>query len=288
MNSETFRFILGRFSCISILDCKFRYNPQLFFSNVSQEVIEPRLAKYDANLQEVEMAYTCLFIKADQNCVLIDTGMGSSGFVPVTANLVKNLRKEGIEPDEIDTVILSHGHPDHIGGVVDHEGRLVFANARYVMHTKEWDYWMSNPVLEELHLPEEFKTSILQTAQKMLSAIADRLKLVDEHNAEILPGIRAIASFGHTPGHMSVEISSEHQHLLFIGDATIHPLHIEYPELLAMVDHQPQQVLRARLELLESAEQKKVLVFAPHFPFPGLGYVAKKENRWVWQPYSAS
>jgi len=204
------------------------------------------------------------------------------------ANLVKNLRSESIEPEEIDTVILSHGHPDHIGGNLDDEGRQVFPNARYVMRKEEWDYWMSPPDLEELKLGQQFKDSILNAARRNLSAIRNQLDLVDEKNPEILPGIEAVATSGHTPGHMSIDISSDAQRLLFTGDAFIHPLHIEHPETIALVDHQPEKMIATRLQLLEKAAKEKFLVFAPHFPFPGLGHVAKKPNQWEWQPLPVS
>jgi len=259
-----------------------------FFSNVSNEWMELHLSKYTRNLQEIEMAYTCLLIETGHNRILIDTGMGSSKFVPVTANLVKNLRSESIEPEEIDTVILSHGHPDHIGGNLDDEGRQVFPNARYVMRKEEWDYWMSPPDLEELKLGQQFKDSILNAARRNLSAIRNQLDLVDEKNPEILPGIEAVATSGHTPGHMSIDISSDAQRLLFTGDAFIHPLHIEHPETIALVDHQPEKMIATRLQLLEKAAKEKFLVFAPHFPFPGLGHVAKKPNQWEWQPLPVS
>ena len=284
MTSATFRFQLGQFSCLSILDCKSSYPSELFFSNVPREQLEILLRRYTQDLQQIEIPNICLFIQAGSKRVLIDTGMGLEGFGPLTGKLLQHLRTEGIEPDEIDTVILSHGHGDHIGGNVDHEGRPVFRNARYVMHKEEWDYWMANPRLEELTINQDFKEAILAFARRNLSPIRNQFDLVVDQNTEILPGITAFTTYGHTAGHMSLDISSEGHHLLFIGDSFIHPLHIEHPETITAFDHQPEKMITTRLRLLQRAAEERSLVLASHFPFPGLGYVEHKAGQWVWQP----
>jgi glyoxylase-like metal-dependent hydrolase (beta-lactamase superfamily II) len=285
MNSETFRFQVGQFSCLSILDCKASYPPEVFFANMPKEQLQPQLRKYGNSDQAFECAYISLLVHAGERRVLIDTGMGTGGgFLPVMGKLVPHLRAEGIEPDTIDTVILSHGHPDHIGGNIDPSGAPVFPKAQFVMYKDEWEYWVSNPNLSELSLDPHFKEGILATARTNLLGIRAQLDLVQEPDTEILPGISAIATHGHTPGHMSLQISSGGESLLFVGDAFIHPIHIENPETLALVDHQPENLVKTRLRLLEKAAQEKCLVMGPHFPFPGLGHVVKGSAQWEWHP----
>ena len=288
MAPEIFRFQLGQFSCLSILDCRSPYPSELFFSGMPREQVEILLRRYAQDLQQIEIPYICLFIQAGRKRVLIDTGIGLEGFGAVTGKLIQHLRTAGIEPDEIDTVILSHGHGDHIGGNVDREGRPVFRNARYVMHKEEWDYWMANPRLEELTINQDFKEAILAFARRNLSPIRNQFDLVVDQNTEILPGITAFTTYGHTAGHMSLDISSEGQHLLFTGDSFIHPFHIEHPETITAFDHQPEKMIATRLRLLHRAAKERSLVLASHFPFPGLGYVEQTAGQWEWQPLSST
>jgi glyoxylase-like metal-dependent hydrolase (beta-lactamase superfamily II) len=178
-------------------------------------------------------------------------------------------------------VILTHGHPDHIGGNTDVEGKPAFPNARYFMRKDEWDFWTSGEAA--LKLDEHVKEVLLGFAHKNLPPIQDRIDLVD-HETEIVLGVRAVAAPGHTPGHMALAISSVGEQLLCISDAVLHPIHLEHPEWCAVVDSSPEQVVSTRHRLLNQAAAEKALVLAFHFPFPGLGHIIQKGQAWQWQP----
>ena len=166
MRSETFRFQLGSFSYIAIKDDAPRYPIGMFLTNLAKERYEPGLLQYGEDPQEIELPYTCLFIDTGRDRVLVDTGIGVDTLRPTQGKLLPLLRAEGIEPHEIGTVVLSHGHPDHVGGNLNEGGQPAFPNARYVMFRKEWDFWMSSPNLAELPVDESFKKGMLASAQK--------------------------------------------------------------------------------------------------------------------------
>ena len=288
MNTDVYRFKVGDFECMAVSDGALAYAPPLFpppaaflFANASKEQLDRSLGEHSTQPEqwtEWTSPYTCLLINAAGHLVLVDTGAG--GLSPSTGRLLQNVRAAGIAPDDIDTVILTHAHPDHTGGNIDSEGKLTFPKARYGMWKGEWDFWTSGEAAQKL---DEHGKMLLAFAQRNLPPIRNRLDLVD-HETEILPGIRAVAAPGHTPGHMAVAISSRRQQLLCISDTFLHPVHLEQPEWYAVVDFDPKQVVATRRRLLNKAAVEKALVLAFHFPFPGLGHVVQKGTGWQWQP----
>ena len=115
-----------------------------------------------------------------------------------------------------------------------------------------------------------------------LAAIGDQLELV-EPDLEITPGIRTIAAFGHTPGHLGLVIRSQSETLLNLADSVLHPLHLEHPGWYSRVDILPEQMIATRTRLLELAAREKALVLFFHFEFPSLGYVEQDDTQWSWR-----
>lgn len=286
MRDEIYRFKVGTFECMAVSDGTFAYpDPaDLLFSNAPKGQLEKTLREHDLQPEQWTQwvsPYTCLVIDTGRHRVLVDTGAGD--LVPTTGRLLQNLHTEGIQPGDIDMVILSHGHPDHIGGSTDGKSKPAFPKARYLMWRQEWDFWTSAPSLAELQVDEHLKQILLMSAQKNLPAIQGQLDLVDRET-EIVPGVHAVAAPGHTPGHMAVAISSGGEALLCSGDAAIHPIHLENPGWCATVDFSPDQVTATRHRLLGRAAREKTLVFAFHFPILGLGRVVQEGKAWRWQP----
>jgi glyoxylase-like metal-dependent hydrolase (beta-lactamase superfamily II) len=289
MNTEIYPFKVGTFECIAISDGTLIYTPPTFpppatllFTNAPRERLEQVLLEYNLRPEqwgEWTSPFICLVVNTGDHLVLVDTGAGV--LAPTTGRLLQNLKAEGIAPEEIDTVILTHGHPDHIGGNTDAQGKPAFPNARYVMWKDEWDFWTSEQA--EQRLDEHIRELLLKFARENLPPIQGQVDLFDRET-EIVPGIRAVAAPGHTPGHMALEISSEGEKLLCISDAVLHPIHLEQPQWHAAVDFDPKQVVATRRRLLDRAASGKALVLAFHFPFPGLGRAVQKGEGWQWQP----
>jgi len=289
MINGTLRFEIGGLECITVSDGTLTYTPPAFpppatllFANAPGERLEQALREHNLRLEQwVEWTspYICLVVNTGEHRVLVDTGAGS--LAPTTGRLLQNLRNLGIAPDDIDTVMLTHGHPDHIGGNTDAKGKPSFPKARFVMWKDEWDFWTSGQA--EAGLDEHVREVLLKFARENLPPIQSQLDLVDQER-EIVPGIRAVAAPGHTPGHMALAISSGGDELLVVSDTVLHPIHLEQPEWHAAVDFVPGQVLETRRRLLNRAATGKALVLAFHFPFPGLGHVIEKGEAWQWQP----
>ncbi|MFQ5793676.1 MAG: MBL fold metallo-hydrolase [Candidatus Bipolaricaulia bacterium] len=291
MNTESYHFKLGEFECVSISDGSFNYPIESFFANAPKEQLEETLRQHDLPLEHLTTPYTCLFVSTGQHRVMIDTGAGNIGaiaakFFPnvdhsttITGNLLQNMEAAGIKLADIDTVIITHAHPDHIGGTLD-DGKLVFANAHYFISKDEWDFWTSD--IATAKTPEP----MVNIARKNLEPLQDRLTLIDINDEfETVPGIQAIATVGHTPGHIALSIASGGEQLLHISDAVLYPLHLEHPEWIPVFDILPEEAAASKHRILDRAAQGKALVFAHHFPpFPNLGHVVKQGEGWQWQP----
>jgi glyoxylase-like metal-dependent hydrolase (beta-lactamase superfamily II) len=208
------------------------------------------------------------------------------GLAPTSGDLLKHLSAEGIAREEITTVVLTHAHPDHIGGVLDASGKPAFPNAQYVMSKTEWDFWTSNPDLHNLELDDGIKELLVITAQKNLLPLKGRIELLDGEK-EVVPGVHVIPAPGHTPGHIALAISSSKAQLLHVADSVLHPMHLENPAWRNAFDLNQDDAATTRQRLLDRAVADNANVLAYHFPFPGIGRVIKSGNAWKWEALNA-
>ena len=293
MSNEGFRFGIGAFECMVVRDGALAYPYPAknvfisFFVNAAEEDLREVLREHNLDLdrwEEYVSPYVSLLINAGQRKVLVDTGAG--GFAPTTGKLISSLKVAGVAPEDIDVVVLTHCHVDHIGGAVDGEGKPAFPNARYVMWRDEWDFWTSEKAAEavaKLKIEDEhLKEGLIKGPRHTLLSIRDQLDLID-HETEIVPGIRAVEASGHTPGHMAVAVTSGGKELLYISDTVIHPVHLQRLDWYSAVAIDPIRAVATRRRIFERAVAEKTLVHASHFPFPGLGYVVQEGEGWRWE-----
>jgi glyoxylase-like metal-dependent hydrolase (beta-lactamase superfamily II) len=209
-------------------------------------------------------------VNTGKNLVLFDTGMGSSKlFGPTTGRQQQSLREAGISPAQIDSVVLTHAHIDHIGGMVDAKGRKLFPSATIYIMQSDFDYWTDESD------PKKLKDFVAH-ARKNLLPYRDRIKFIKD-GEEFLPGITAMAAPGHTVGHTVFMLNSEGKSACFIGDLTHHQvLLVEKPRLEFAYDTDPKQAVSSRVRILDMLAAQKIPLMAYHFPWPGLGHVAKQ------------
>jgi len=272
-------FKIGTIQCTPVSDGSCPFPPSVFFADVPEKELQARGLRTDA----IESTFTCHLVTTARNKVLIDTGAGR--LAPSTGKLLENLTKAGVAAKEIDTVILTHAHPDHIGGAIDAEGKAVFPNARYLVGKDEYDFWTSeNPDLSAMRVPDEIKIGlILATARRSLPPLRKQIELVSKE-LEVVPGIHMVRAAGHTPGHMAVAISSGNDTVMHIGDAVIHLLQLEPSAWKPGVDVAPDQAAETRRRLLDRVAVDRLKVMAFHFPFPAVGRItSQKTGGWKWE-----
>src|SRR5215468_7604581 len=218
--------------------------------------------------------------------VLIDTGYGP-GLGPTVGLLPSTLAAAGFDPKSIDIVLISHMHGDHILGLKTPDGALAFPNAEIKVPAIDWAFWMNDDNMSRA--PEGFTKTSFGFNRKIFSNLADKVTRY-EWGREVAPGITAVETSGHTPGHTSFVIASGASQLFFQGDVTNVPdLFLRNPDWQVMFDHEPEKAVATRRRVYDMASADKLLVSGYHFPFPGLGYIEKAGSGYrlipaAWHP----
>lgn len=210
-------------------------------------------------------------LRSGERVILFDVGSGPN-FMPSAGRLGDNLAAVGIDPAEVTDVVFTHAHPDHLWGLIDDFDELVFANAAYHMGRAEWEYWRDPGTVDAM---PEARKSFAVGAQNRLGYLEDMITLF-EPGAEVLAGVEAVDTSGHTPGHMSFVLHGGGDPVLIAGDALLHHLiSFEHPKWPSGSDQDPEQGIATRLQLLDRLVADKVRVTAYHLPEPGKGRVER-------------
>ncbi len=283
MPEASHTFQVGSVYCTVLTDGYCAYPTSWFFPNADPVELAAALDRRRLPHHQVLSPYTCLLIESGRQVALVDTGGGAA--LRTTGAIVARLEIAGLRPRDIDTVILTHAHPDHIGGAVDTRGRPVFVNARHIILEREVEFWTAaHPDVSALRVPLETQVSIARAARNCLSALKFQIETLDKET-EVIPGVRVIPAPGHTPGHLALLIASGGEAMLNLGDAAVHPLDLEYPELENGFDLCPVTAAATRKQLLERAVAENMRVMAFHFPFPSVGRVSSRGGAgFDWTP----
>jgi glyoxylase-like metal-dependent hydrolase (beta-lactamase superfamily II) len=230
--------------------------------------------------------FTPMLVNTGSQLVLFDTGNGSlarehepfRGRLP-EGRLTAQMRDAGYAPEDVDVVVITHGHPDHIGGLTE-SGRPVFANARYVFGAAEFDFWQRGDNVR----PE--RTFNRELFVGIAAPLAERASFVKPGD-EILPGIRAVDAFGHSPGMLAYLLDSDGQRLLNWADTCGHyAVSIQRPDIPLDVDDDKDKAAATRQRLLDMAAADGLLVTGYHMPFPAIGYIERAATGYRWLPHS--
>jgi glyoxylase-like metal-dependent hydrolase (beta-lactamase superfamily II) len=258
-----YKFELGSFDLIAVSDGVFSVDREFFFGHTPHHLIKDYTDPFDA-------ALNFLFIDTGNKKILVDTGLGIS-HQPLAGRLVEHLAAESIYPEDIDMVIITHGHMDHIGGA-SHEGYPTYPNAQYVISLKEWSYWKARPESDEF---------------KKLLLLEKQLLLIDS-DKELVPGVHLIHTPGHTPGHLSISLTSLDRTLLIASDILSDPIALKHLPSHIRAELAPEQGLATRKKFLQDAHDRSALLFVCHYPFPGLGQAVPDDGSWRWVPIGMS
>ncbi len=246
-----------------------------FFLGIDPEVWGRELGLADPS-EPQPFNFGAFLVQDGQRKILIDSGMGPGQFEPGTPGmdgLLDRLGELDVRPEDIDVLFHTHLHRDHVGWSVTGEGADEvehFPNATVVVSQREIDYWFH---------PAVIGTERGQVAYRGVSRAMDAGRMVTfDGEYEVSPGFTTIPTPGHTPGHNSVMLASQGEHLLILGDLTHHKSMLEHHDWVASVDVDPSETTRSRRKICEVAVERDALVTAPHFDIPTLGRVRRVDE----------
>ncbi len=282
-SSGYYRFMVGDIEVTTISDGRVELDVSKLLQNVDEDEIN-RILKKNFLTKDFNMEVDSFLINTGQELILVDTGVGK-GVMPSTGYLLKNIKASGYLPEQVDAVILTHMHGDHIGGLVSGD-EAAFPNATLYVNEKELDYWLDKKNMENEH--DMNNRRIFIYAPHVIEPYKKSGKLkVFSPDKEIIPGIHAIASYGHTVGHTSFLVESNNHKLLILGDViNLGPVQFENPKArMSGFDSNPDQAEKTRIRIFENVASNGTLIASSHLAFPSVGYLRKQENVYEFIPF---
>jgi glyoxylase-like metal-dependent hydrolase (beta-lactamase superfamily II) len=299
-----YRMMLGQFEVTALLDGCITFDAALL-RNASQSDLQSLLARqFIEDPHKIPSTVNAYLVNTGAKLILVDAG-GGSLLGPAMGQLAANLKAAGYRTEQVDAVLLTHLHPDHVAGILDPAGKPAFANAVVYVSKPESDYWLSKADPEKV--PPEYRQH-LKGAIKLVRKVAGPYIALDRwktFSGEELPlaGVRAVPIPGHTPGHTAYEFTSAApadgtrsvpatlgQSLLVIGDM-VHCAAVQFPrpDVAVSFDSDPKQAVAIREALFRRVAAQKTLIAAMHVAFPGLGHIrADGEKGYAWVPVGFS
>jgi glyoxylase-like metal-dependent hydrolase (beta-lactamase superfamily II) len=287
LQPHIYRFKLGGFEVTQVLDAKAireALHPH-YGANASADEVHAHARANNIDTQRFEHPNIPTLVNTGKQLVLFDTGNGAlpreyeqlSKRLP-PGQTAARLAQAGYRPEDIDVVVLTHGHPDHIGGLVE-GGKPVFANARYVFGAAEFDFWKKG---ENVREARKFNRELFMT---ICTPLADRSTFIKPGD-DVAPGITAVDAAGHSPGLMAFHVESDGKRLMITADTFTHyVMAVQHPEWHFEMDDDKDKAVAARKRILDMAAADKLMLASFHCPFPGLGWIEKTQGGYRWAPH---
>ena len=252
-----------------------------FVKNAPLAEVRALLASQGLPTDYIDVPFTPFLAVVGNRRILMDTGMGEFGG-PTTGKLLEQLRAAGFQPADIDTVLITHYHGDHINGLRNKAGEYVFPKAKVMVPAPEHAFWMDDAKMAAA--PAGMKGAFDNVRRTFAQMPADMLVRF-EPGSDVLPGIRSVAAFGHTPGHTLFELTSAGQTFAYLADLTNVPaLFARNPDWAVAFDMDAEAARRVRRATFERIVAGNMMVGGFHFPFPAFGRAVASGNGYAFQP----
>lgn len=283
--SGFYQYQAGDVQITALLDGTNFMSPSLF-KDISPQQVQEILKKYYADQDKgVQTSINAFLVNTGKSLVLVDSG-AESCFGAHLGSILKNLVASGYKPEQVDTILLTHLHPDHVCGI-SQKGTANFPNATVYVSEDEAKYWLDPK--QAAKLPKDKQANYLSTVKMIKEAITPyqakqrfkTFKLGDE-----VQGFKVINTAGHTPGHYSYELKTKDQSVVFIGDIVhSHTVQFDKPQTAIEYDIDPKKAVQTRLKQFANFAKNGQTIAAPHLPFPGIGHIYSADGKsYQWIP----
>lgn len=271
----TYAIQIGHITCMVVQEfATMRPKDGLYnnYPNASESDIDAALTALGIE-DEIGAYQNALYIDNGTKKILVDTGMGSKfeGF----GNIIPHLKEEGIQPEDIDIVFITHFHGDHINGLVDADGNPNFPNAHYVTSQAEWNYWMNENAIAEFGEQRGYPA--------IIQPLEDKFSFVN-HGDTLAIGVTAVEMPGHTMGHTGLMIESEGEKLFHVVDLLHHDVQFAHPDWHHRFDTDKPLAVSSRRAMLQRAADENLLTAFYHLAFPALGHITVDGDGYKFVP----
>ncbi|NKM70701.1 MBL fold metallo-hydrolase [Rhizobium laguerreae] len=282
-NVGYYRFPVGQIKATVLSDGVIGGPPTVYANDAPEAELQEVLRRAFLPTDHMTLQLNTLLLEVGDRRILLDAGAGAT-MGPNAGRVFDNLAAIGLDAGDIDTIVVSHTHPDHVGNLSTFEGKKAFPNATVYAPRADWDFFVrNNPDLSYMPVPRDFRDRFAAAIKRSVEPIAKDIELY-EAGAEIVPGLTTIAAPGHTPGMATFLVHSGNDQLLLTADLAYHPVvNIDHPWRPGP-DRDKDTALASRRRIFDMAATDKLLVLGFHYPFPGLGRMLKTDMGYAWVP----
>lgn len=282
-NTGYYRFRVGEISATVLSDGVIGGPPRVYASDAPEAELQEVLRQASLPTDHMTLNLNTLLIETGGRRILIEAGAGAT-MGPNGGRIFENLAAIGLDAADIDTIVISHTHPDHVGNLRTEDGGRAFPRATVFLPKADWDFFVrTDPDLSYMPVPEEFRLRFAANIKSSLEPVMNDVELY-EAGAEIVPGLTTIVAAGHTPGMATFLVHSGDDQLLLTADLAYHPVvNVDNPWLPGP-DRDKETALSSRRRIFDQAAADRIPVLGFHFPFPGLGRMLKTDGGYAWIP----
>ena len=271
---------LGNIQLDVVSDGSLTLPGSFIFETMPKDELAPILERFNLSAEVLTPPCNVTLMRRGDRTILFDVGSGPD-FAPNSGILLDSLAALDVAPEEVTDIVFTHAHPDHLWGLLDDFDDPLFEQANYMIGKSEWDYWMNPNTVDEIG---DARVSFAVGARRRLKLIEDNITFFED-GQEIMPGVAARATFGHTPGHMAIEVRDGSQSIMILGDCIgNHHVAFAKPEWNSGSDQDAEAAAKTRLALMDQLSHEKMRIIGFHLAGNGVGFVEKSQDGYVFTP----